>query len=150
MRQHLHAGYAGAAAPQAAQIPPGIRVRQSRAQKSLAEHRAIYEAIAAHDGDEAERLTIQHVRTPGTAMGDIERNRHTRMGLTIAQKIIKAHMAEGSMEPGQEVGLRIDQTLTQDATGTMAYLEFETMGIDRVKDGALRGVYRPQHPAVRL
>ena len=55
------------------------------------------------------------------------------MGLTIAQKIIKAHMAEGSMEPGQEVGLRIDQTLTQDATGTMAYLEFETMGIPRVR-----------------
>ncbi|MBR2547204.1 MAG: aconitate hydratase [Eubacterium sp.] len=55
------------------------------------------------------------------------------MGLTIAQKIIKAHMISGSMEVGSEVALRIDQTLTQDATGTMAYLEFEAMGIPRVK-----------------
>ena len=55
------------------------------------------------------------------------------MGLTIAQKIIKEHMVSGSMEPGAEVALRIDQTLTQDATGTMAYLEFETMGIPRVR-----------------
>ncbi|MBR2559356.1 MAG: aconitate hydratase, partial [Firmicutes bacterium] len=65
------------------------------------------------------------------------------MGLTIAQKIIKAHMVndggmpcltpEGIPEAGSDVALRIDQTLTQDATGTMAYLEFETMGIDRVR-----------------
>ncbi len=55
------------------------------------------------------------------------------MGLTIAQKIIKLHMLSGDMKPGSEVALKIDQTLTQDATGTMAYLEFETMGIDRVK-----------------
>lgn len=55
------------------------------------------------------------------------------MGLTIAQKIIKAHLISGEMIPGTEVALRIDQTLTQDATGTMAYLEFETMGIPRVK-----------------
>ncbi len=55
------------------------------------------------------------------------------MGLTIAQKIIKAHLVEGEMIPGSEIALRIDQTLTQDATGTMAYLEFETMGIDRVR-----------------
>ena len=55
------------------------------------------------------------------------------MGLTIAQKIIKAHLVKGSMVPGEEVALRIDQTLTQDATGTMAYLEFEAMGVDRVK-----------------
>ncbi|MCC8022528.1 MAG: aconitate hydratase, partial [Clostridiales bacterium] len=55
------------------------------------------------------------------------------MGYTIAQKIIKAHLVEGAMEPGAEIGLRIDQTLTQDATGTMAYLEFEAMGVDRVK-----------------
>ncbi|MBO5358978.1 MAG: aconitate hydratase [Clostridia bacterium] len=55
------------------------------------------------------------------------------MGLTIAQKIIKAHMISGEMTVGQEVALKIDQTLTQDATGTMAYLEFETMGLDRVK-----------------
>ena len=55
------------------------------------------------------------------------------MGLTIAQKIIKSHLVAGEMIPGQEIGLKIDQTLTQDATGTMAYLEFETMGLDRVK-----------------
>ena len=55
------------------------------------------------------------------------------MGMTIAQKIIKNHLVSGRMEPGQEIALRIDQTLTQDATGTMAYLEFETMGIERVR-----------------
>ena len=55
------------------------------------------------------------------------------MGLTIAQKIIKAHLVSGEMTPGSEIALRIDQTLTQDATGTMAYLEFETMGVPRVK-----------------
>ena len=55
------------------------------------------------------------------------------MGLTIAQKIIKAHLLEGDMTPGSEIALRIDQTLTQDATGTMAYLEFEAMGIPRVR-----------------
>ncbi len=55
------------------------------------------------------------------------------MGMTIAQKIIKAHLVSGEMIPGTEIALRIDQTLTQDATGTMAYLEFETMGIPRVR-----------------
>ena len=55
------------------------------------------------------------------------------MGKTIAQKIIAAHLVSGDMTPGTEVALKIDQTLTQDATGTMAYLEFETMGIPRVK-----------------
>ena len=55
------------------------------------------------------------------------------MGKTIAQKIIAAHLVSGDMTPGSEVALKIDQTLTQDATGTMAYLEFETMGIPRVK-----------------
>ena len=55
------------------------------------------------------------------------------MGKTIAQKIIAAHLVSGDMTPGSEVALRIDQTLTQDATGTMAYLEFEAMGIPRVK-----------------
>ena len=55
------------------------------------------------------------------------------MGLTIAQKIIKNHLVCGEMITGNEIGLRIDQTLTQDATGTMAYLQFEAMGIDRVK-----------------
>ncbi len=56
------------------------------------------------------------------------------MGLTIAQKIIKEHLISGDMsKPGSEIALKIDQTLTQDATGTMAYLEFETIGIPRVK-----------------
>ena len=55
------------------------------------------------------------------------------MGLTVAQKIIKEHMLSGDMTVGSEVALKIDQTLTQDATGTMAYLEFETMGLKRVK-----------------
>ncbi|MBR6472171.1 MAG: aconitate hydratase [Firmicutes bacterium] len=55
------------------------------------------------------------------------------MGYTLAQKIIKAHLVSGSMVPGEEIALRIDQTLTQDATGTMAYLEFETMGVPRVR-----------------
>ena len=55
------------------------------------------------------------------------------MGKTIAQKIIEAHLVSGKMAVGEDVGLRIDQTLTQDATGTMAYLEFEAMGVPRVK-----------------
>lgn len=55
------------------------------------------------------------------------------MGKTIAQKIIEAHLISGNMIPGEEIAIKIDQTLTQDATGTMAYLEFETMGIPRVK-----------------
>lgn len=55
------------------------------------------------------------------------------MGLTLAQKIIKSHLVSGNMNVGEEIGLKIDQTLTQDATGTMAYLQFEAMGIERVK-----------------
>ncbi|MBQ6624503.1 MAG: aconitate hydratase [Clostridia bacterium] len=55
------------------------------------------------------------------------------MGYTIAQKIIKNHLVDGEMIKGTEAGIRIDQTLTQDATGTMAYLEFEAMGVERVK-----------------
>ena len=55
------------------------------------------------------------------------------MGYTIAQKIIKAHLLSGEMTVGSDIGLKIDQTLTQDATGTMAYLEFEAMGVPRVK-----------------
>ena len=55
------------------------------------------------------------------------------MGLTIAQKIIKDHLISGEMKVGSEIALRIDQTLTQDATGTMAYLEFEAIGIPRVR-----------------
>ena len=55
------------------------------------------------------------------------------MGLSIVQKIIKNHLVSGEMVKGTEIGLRIDQTLTQDATGTMAYLQFEAMGTERVK-----------------
>ena len=55
------------------------------------------------------------------------------MGYTIAEKIIKAHLVSGEMKRGAEIGLKIDQTLTQDATGTMAYLQLEAMGIERVK-----------------
>ncbi len=55
------------------------------------------------------------------------------MSMTIAQKIIAAHLVSGEMRVGEEIGLKIDQTLTQDATGTMAYLQFEAMGIPRVK-----------------
>ena len=53
--------------------------------------------------------------------------------MTIAEKIIASHIVSGDMKTGSEIALKIDQTLTQDATGTMAYLEFETMGIDRVR-----------------
>jgi aconitate hydratase len=55
------------------------------------------------------------------------------MKLTLAEKIIKSHLVSGEMKPGEEIGIKIDQTLTQDSTGTMAYLQFEAMGIDRVK-----------------
>lgn len=55
------------------------------------------------------------------------------MGMTLAQKILKAHLVSGKMIAGEEIGIKIDQTLTQDATGTMAYLEFEAMGVPRVK-----------------
>lgn len=55
------------------------------------------------------------------------------MGLTITEKILKNHLVEGELVKGEEIGVKIDQTLTQDATGTMAYLEFETMGLDSVK-----------------
>ena len=55
------------------------------------------------------------------------------MGLTLTEKILKAHVVDGEFVKGNEIGIRIDQTLTQDATGTMAYLEFEAIGIPRVK-----------------
>ncbi|HHV98246.1 MAG TPA: aconitate hydratase [Clostridiaceae bacterium] len=55
------------------------------------------------------------------------------MGLNLVQKIIKEHLISGEMIPGKEISIRIDQTLTQDSTGTMAYLQFEAMGIPRVK-----------------
>lgn len=55
------------------------------------------------------------------------------MGLTLTEKILKSHTVEGEFVKGGEIGIRIDQTLTQDATGTMAYLEFEAMGVPRVR-----------------
>jgi len=55
------------------------------------------------------------------------------MGRNVVQKIIESHLVEGKMAPGEPIAIRIDQTLTQDATGTMAYLQFEAMGIDTVK-----------------
>jgi aconitate hydratase len=55
------------------------------------------------------------------------------MGKNIVQKILAAHLREGDLTPGKEIGIRIDQTLTQDATGTMAYLQFEAMGMREIK-----------------
>ena len=55
------------------------------------------------------------------------------MGMTLTEKILSAHLVDGEMVKGEEIGIKIDQTLTQDATGTMAYLEFEAMGVPRVK-----------------
>ena len=55
------------------------------------------------------------------------------MGHTLAEKIIKSHLVEGKMKAGSEIGIGVDQTLTQDATGTLVYLEFESLGIPRVR-----------------
>jgi aconitate hydratase len=62
-----------------------------------------------------------------------ERGRRNNVGRNIVEKIIKNHYVSGDRKPGKEVAIRIDQTLTQDATGTMAYLQFESMGVPRVK-----------------
>jgi aconitate hydratase len=55
------------------------------------------------------------------------------MADTLTYKILKEHLVDGALEPGKEIGIRIDQTLTQDATGTMAYLQFEALGLEQVK-----------------
>lgn len=55
------------------------------------------------------------------------------LNMNLFERIIKEHLLEGKMIPGEEIGIKIDQTLTQDATGTMAYMEFEAMGIERVR-----------------
>ena len=55
------------------------------------------------------------------------------MGYNIVEKILKDHIIDGELGEGKEIGIKIDQTLTQDATGTMAYLQFESMGIPRVR-----------------
>jgi aconitate hydratase len=54
------------------------------------------------------------------------------MGYTLTEKILRAHLVDGSYNPGEEIGIKIDQTLTQDATGTMAYLQFESMGLSKI------------------
>jgi aconitate hydratase len=59
------------------------------------------------------------------------------MARNVAQKLIEAHLTDGDMTPGGEIGLRIDQTLTQDATGTMVMLELEAMGLDRSDEGVV-------------
>ena len=56
------------------------------------------------------------------------------MGRNISYKILEAHLVSGTLEAGNEIGIRIDQTLTQDATGTMAFLQFEAMGLNRVQN----------------
>lgn len=56
-----------------------------------------------------------------------------RMGATVAEKLIESHLIEGEMEPGSEIGIRVDQTLTQDATGTLVMLELEALDLDRIK-----------------
>ncbi len=77
------------------------------------------------------------------------------MGRTVAEKIIGAHLVEGEMVKGQRIGIRMDQTLTQDATGTMACLQFEAMGVDRVRTelsvsyvdhNMIQGDFRVRHP----
>lgn len=69
---------------------------------------------------------------PGDAPGD-RPMAHTDRAMNVAQKLIAAHLVEGEMTPGSEIGLRVDQTLTQDATGTMVMLELEAMGLERVR-----------------
>ena len=56
------------------------------------------------------------------------------MGLNVAQKLIKSHLLSGAMTAGKEIGIRIDQTLTQDATGTLVMLELESMGLDSARN----------------
>ncbi len=60
--------------------------------------------------------------------------RNIHMGKTLVEKILRAHLVEGVYEQGREIGIHIDQTLTQDATGTMAYLEFESLGLEKVQN----------------
>src|SRR5215468_492428 len=62
------------------------------------------------------------------------------MAGTLAEQIIRAHVVEGQPEPGEEIGLRVDQTLTQDATGTMVMLELEALGLDRVRTESVQYV----------
>ena len=56
------------------------------------------------------------------------------MGLNVVQKILRDHLVSGTFTPGSEIAIKIDQTLTQDATGTMAYLQFESLGVPRIQN----------------
>ena len=55
------------------------------------------------------------------------------IAVNVAQKLIRSHLVEGEMQPGEEIGIRVDQTLTQDATGTLVMLELEALGLDRAR-----------------
>lgn len=70
------------------------------------------------------------------------------MGLNLVQKILKEHLVEGELVPGKEIAIRIDQTLYQDATGTMAALEFEMMGVPRVQTE--RSVIYIDHKTIQM
>src|SRR3990170_329589 len=70
---------------------------------------------------------------PSMEYTDPQRGRRIAVGKNIVEKTIRDHYVSGEKKPGKEVAIRIDQTLTQDATGTMAYLQFEAMGVPRVK-----------------
>ena len=67
----------------------------------------------------------------GAEIGHAEIGDGNAMGMNVAQKLISSHLAEGEMTPGEEIGIRIDQTLTQDATGTLVMLQLEAMGLER-------------------
>ena len=67
------------------------------------------------------------------------------MGKTVTEKLLAAHLVEGNLQKGEEIGIRIDQTLTQDATGTMAYLEFEATGISDACCQRTHGLYFSRH-----
>ncbi len=68
----------------------------------------------------------------------------------IVEKILAGHLVYGALAPGGEIGLRIDQTLTQDATGTMAYLQFEAMNVPRVRTELSVSYIDPQHDSDRF
>ena len=70
--------------------------------------------------------------------------------MNLTQKIIGSHLVSGTMTPGSEIGLRIDQTLTQDATGTMAWLQFEALGIPRVKTDISLSYVDHNTPAISM
>ena len=77
-------------------------------------------------------MTVDECRLKNMCLAPASRA-EVAMGWNVAQKLIRSHLAEGEMLPGREIGIRIDQTLTQDATGTLVMLELEAMGLDRVR-----------------